>query len=98
MREIYGQYLKTPWYGARQMMRHLIRMGHEVGRKRIRRLMLLMGLRAIAPGPETSRRGRGLHPRQILPPKQWGQSKVPEYFTLALYSDPIPPPTRSSDC
>jgi len=58
MREIDEQYLNTPWYGARQMMRHLNRNGHAVGRKRIRRLMRLMGLRAIAPGPETSRKNK----------------------------------------
>lgn len=28
-------------------------MGYQVGRKRIRRLMRRMGLRAIAPGPES---------------------------------------------
>lgn len=58
MREIDEQYLNTPWYGARQMMRHLNRNGHSVGRKRIRRLMRQMGLRAIAPGPQTSRRNK----------------------------------------
>ncbi len=58
MREIDEQYLNTPWYGARQMMRHFNRNGHAVGRKRIRRLMRLMGLRAIAPGPETSRKNK----------------------------------------
>ncbi len=58
MREIDEQYLNTPWYGARQMMRHLNRNGHTVGRKRIRRLMRKMGLRAIAPGPQTSRRNK----------------------------------------
>jgi len=56
MRTIDDQYLKTPWYGARQMARHLRRQGYGVGRKRIRRLMRLMNLRAIAPGPQTSRR------------------------------------------
>ncbi len=58
MREIDEQYLNTPWYGARQMMRHLRRHGHTIGRKRVRRLMRLMGLRAIAPGPETSRKNK----------------------------------------
>ena len=58
MREIDEQYLRTPFYGARQMMRYLKRRGHKVGRKRIRRLMRKMGLRAIAPGPETSRRNK----------------------------------------
>ena len=39
MREIDEQYLKTPWYGTRQMVRHLKRIDYQVGRKRIRRLM-----------------------------------------------------------
>ena len=56
MRLVDEQYLKTPWYGARQMARHLRRHGYGVGRKRIRRLMRLMNLKAIAPGPQTSRR------------------------------------------
>lgn len=56
MRQIDEQYLKTPWYGSRQMARHLRRQGQAVGRKRVRRLMRLMGLSAVAPGPNTSRR------------------------------------------
>ena len=38
MRLIDEQYLKTPWYGSRQMSRYLRRQGHRVNRKRIRRL------------------------------------------------------------
>ena len=56
MRQIDEQYLKTPWYGSRQMKRALVRQGFDVGRKRIRRLMRLMGLKALAPGPNTSRK------------------------------------------
>lgn len=64
MREIDEQYLKTPWYGARQMARHLKGAGYDVGHKRIRRLMRKMGLRAIIPGPQTSRRNKahGVYP------------------------------------
>ena len=54
MRLIDAQYLATPWYGARQMARHLRRRGRDVGRKRVRRLMRLMGLRAIYRRPRTS--------------------------------------------
>ncbi len=54
MRLIDAQFLATPWYGARQMARHLRRQGHDVGRKRVRRLMRLMGLAAIYPRPRTS--------------------------------------------
>ncbi|WP_075553231.1 IS3 family transposase [Candidatus Paracaedibacter symbiosus] len=36
MRLIDEQFLKTPYYGSRQMARHLIRSGYCVGRKRVR--------------------------------------------------------------
>ena len=55
MRLIDEQYLSTPWYGARQMARHLRRQGYGVGRKRIRRLMRKMGLSAIYRKPRTSK-------------------------------------------
>ncbi len=47
MRLIDAQFLETPWYGSRQMARHLRREGHVVGRKRVRRLMTRMGLAPI---------------------------------------------------
>jgi putative transposase len=47
MRLIDAQFLETPWYGSRQMARHLRREGYVVGRKRIRRLMAKMGLAPI---------------------------------------------------
>lgn len=59
MRRLDELYLHCPWYGSRQMARALRRMGHEVGRKRVRRLMRLMGLRSLAPAPNTSRRAPG---------------------------------------
>lgn len=55
MRLIDEQYLETPWYGARQMARHLRREGYGVGRKRIGRLMRQMGLCAIYQKPNTSK-------------------------------------------
>jgi putative transposase len=54
MRQIDEQFLKTPWYGSRLMCRHLRREEHAVGRKRIRRLMRMMGLAAIYQRPNTS--------------------------------------------
>jgi putative transposase len=47
-------FLDCPWYGSRQMVRHLGRVGHEVGRHRVRRLMAKMGLAAIYQRPRTS--------------------------------------------
>jgi putative transposase len=54
MRLIDEQHLKTPYYGARQMARHLRREGYVVGRKRIRRLMQRMGLCAVYQKPRTT--------------------------------------------
>jgi len=54
MRLIDEQYLETPFYGPRQMTRHLRREGYGVSRTRIGRLMKLMGLSAIYQKPNTS--------------------------------------------
>jgi putative transposase len=64
MRLIDGQFLETPWYGARQMARHLCRGGHPVGRKRVCRLMALMGLVAIYQRPRTT----VPHPEHVVHP------------------------------
>ena len=54
MRLIDAQFLEPPWYGSRQMARHLRRKGCAVGRKRVRRLMARMGLAPIYQRPRTS--------------------------------------------
>ena len=54
MRLIDEQFLETPWYGSRQMARHLRRNGWCVGRQRVRRLMSKMGLAPIYQRPKTS--------------------------------------------
>jgi len=54
MRLIDEVFLETPWYGSRQMARHLRRQGYTVGRKRVRRLMARMGLAAIDQQPRTT--------------------------------------------
>ena len=54
MRLIDEQFLETPWYGSRQMARHLRREGYTVGRKRVRRLMARMGLEPIYQRPRTT--------------------------------------------
>jgi putative transposase len=55
MRLIDEQYLKTPFFGSRSMARHFRRQGRKVNRKRIQRLMRLMGIEAVYPKPHTSR-------------------------------------------
>ena len=54
MRRIDELYLKYPFYGSRQMVRHLAREGVAVGRHRVRRLMRLLGLEAIYRKPRTT--------------------------------------------
>lgn len=55
MKLIDRQILDTPFYGSRQMARHLRMQGYCVSRKRIRRLMQKMGIVAIYQKPNTSR-------------------------------------------
>ena len=47
---------ETPWYGSRQMARHMQREGHNCGRHRVRRLMRLMRLVFIYQEPRTSQK------------------------------------------
>lgn len=54
MRLIDEQFLQTPFYGSRQMSRHLHRIGYCVGRHRVRRLMRKMGIAAVYQTPRTS--------------------------------------------
>ena len=54
MRLMDEQHMMTPFYGARQMARHLRRQGDTVSRKRIRRLMAKMGLAAVYQRPRTT--------------------------------------------
>ena len=54
MRLIDEQYLKTPFYGSRRMTAVLQRTGEPVNRKRVQRLMRLMGLEGLFPGRRTS--------------------------------------------
>jgi len=54
MKMIDRQYLVTPFYGARKMAAWLKNQGHQVNRKRVRRLMRVMGLKAIYRRPRTS--------------------------------------------
>jgi len=49
------QYLRAPFYGSRRMTAWLRAQGHMVNRKRVQRLMRMMGIEAIYQRPRTSR-------------------------------------------
>ena len=79
MRRMDELYLQHPALGVGMMTDMLRLEGHQVNPKRIRRLMALMGLVSLAPGPHTSRPGKGgqhsVHPyllrgREVSGPNQ----------------------------
>jgi putative transposase len=54
MKLIDQQYTACPFFGSRKMTIWLQGLGHQVNRKRVQRLMALMGLQAIYPKPRLS--------------------------------------------
>ncbi len=66
MKIIDKQFLQTPWYGSRQMARHMQRRGYKAGRHRVRRLMRLMRLVPIYQAPDTNKK----HPQHKIYPYQ----------------------------
>ena len=72
MREIDRQYLATPFYGSRRMQAWLNRQGFPVSRKRVQRLMRVMGLRAIYRSPRTSQPA----PQRRVYPYLLGKAKI----------------------
>jgi putative transposase len=64
MRLLDEEYTAHPFLGSRRLTKWLIEQGEEVNRKRVRRLMRLMGLEAIYPKPKLSaaRAGHRIYP------------------------------------
>lgn len=59
MKRIDELYMDYPFYGSRSMRTVLNREGYQANRKRIQRLMRLMGIQAIYPKPRLSIGGKG---------------------------------------
>ena len=59
MRRIDEQYTACPFYGSRRITAWLVQQGEAVNRKRVQRLMRVMGLEAIYPKPRLSLAGKG---------------------------------------
>ena len=59
MRLIDEQYTRAPFYGSRKMTKWLVTEGYAVNRKRISRLMAVMGIEAVYPKPKLSQPGEG---------------------------------------
>jgi putative transposase len=58
------QYTEHPFYGSRRMVIYLQKQGHTVNRKHVQRLMRVLGLAGMAPGPATSKP----HPEHTIYP------------------------------
>lgn len=63
MRLLDEQYLQTPFFGVGQFTYWLRQQGHAVNEKRVRRLLRLLDLHAVCPGPHTSKPGDGTEHR-----------------------------------
>ena len=59
MRRIDELHLELPFYGSRRMTFELNKDGRGVNRKRVRRLMRVMGIEALVPRPGTSKAAPG---------------------------------------
>ena len=64
MRRIDRLYLQFPFFGSRKIARQLSAEGQPVNRKRVQRLMRLIGIHATAPGPNTGKP----HPQHTVYP------------------------------
>lgn len=56
MRRIDKLYLQHPWMGSRSLADQLTTAEEPIGRDRVRRMMLLMGIQSLSPKPGTSKR------------------------------------------
>jgi len=66
MHRIDALYTAYPYYGSRRMVAALFRDGIIVNRKRVRRIMREMGIEAMYPGPNLSKRLQAMYCRPYL--------------------------------
>lgn len=70
------QYTKRPFFGTRRMKTFLRRRGEPIGRKRVQRLMRLMGLAGMSPEPHTSKPGPGIESTPTYYAVSWFRSRI----------------------
>jgi putative transposase len=54
-------HMELPFYGQRKLRLELLDLGYKIGRKRVRRLMIIMGIEALVPQPSTSKPNKENH-------------------------------------
>jgi putative transposase len=72
MRLIDEEYTRHPFYGSRKLVIYLATQDYRVNRKRIQRLMRLMGIEALYPKPKTST----AHPQHKVYPYLLNQVEI----------------------
>lgn len=45
------EYTRHPYYGSRKIKIYLRDLGHKINRRRVQRLVMMLGLAGMAPGP-----------------------------------------------
>jgi putative transposase len=76
-------YMEYPFMGSRQMTRALRAAGFPVHRSRVQRLMQLMDIRSMAPGPHTSRKHPS-HPISEIWTFEFGESNMIVVQSISL--------------
>jgi putative transposase len=88
MRLIDEQYTRCPFYGSRRITEWLARNGHEVNRKRVQRLLRVMGLAAIYPKPNLSAgRGHKVYPYLL---REVAVERVNQVWSADITYVPLP--------
>ena len=67
-----AEFTRHPFYGSRKIRQTLRGLGYKINRKRVQRLMGILGLAGMAPGPAT----RLPRPQQRLWTNTVGQKKI----------------------
>lgn len=89
MRLIDALFLTRPFYGVPRMTDGLRTLGHAVNHKRVARLMRLMNLQAVVPGPHTSQP----HPAHAVSP-YWLRDLVGDRPNYVWWADSTYVPLR----
>jgi len=50
-----AEYTRPPFYGSRKIVHYLRGLGYRINRRRVQRLMSILGLAGMAQGPHTSK-------------------------------------------
>ena len=82
-------YMECPFFGQRQLRNELQKLGHRIGRSRIRRLMRIMGIEALCPKPSTSKSSPA-HKKYPCLLRNVGVTEVDEVWCTDVTYIPMP--------